>query len=162
MQRIAHAESFFAATGADIRHGGDRAFYAVQPDRVQMPPFETFRDAESYYATLAHECTHWTKHETRLNREFGRKRWGDEAYAAEELVAELGSAFLCADLGLTPEPREDHASYIENWLRVLKNDKRAIFTAAAHAERAAAFLHGLQPKAETGAEADEDSIRVAA
>ena len=162
VQRIAHAESFFAATGADIRHGGDRAFYAVQPDRVQMPPFETFRDAESYYATLAHECTHWTKHETRLNREFGRKRWGDEAYAAEELVAELGSAFLCADLGLTPEPRADHASYIENWLRVLKNDKRAIFTAAAHAERAAAFLHGLQPKAETGAEADEDSIRAAA
>ena len=70
----------------------------------------------------------------RLNREFGRKRWGDEGYAAEELVAELGSAFLCADLGLTPEPRADHASYIENWLMVLKNDKRAIFTAAAHAE----------------------------
>jgi antirestriction protein ArdC len=162
VQRIAHAESFFAATGADIRHGGDRAFYAVRPDRVQMPPFETFRDGESYYATLAHECTHWTKHVTRLNREFDRKRWGDEAYAAEELVAELGSAFLCADLGLTPEPRPDHASYIENWLRVLKNDKRAIFTAAAHAERAAAFLHGLQPKAETAAEADEDSIRVAA
>lgn len=158
VQRIAHAERFFAATGADIRHGGDRAFYAVQPDRVQMPPFETFRDGESYYATLAHECTHWTKHETRLNREFGRKRWGDEAYAAEELVAELGSAFLCADLGLTPEPRADHASYIENWLRVLK---RAIFTAAAHAERAAAFLHGLQPKAET-AEPPADDFKAAA
>jgi antirestriction protein ArdC len=129
-----------------------------------MPPFETFRDAESYYATLAHECTHWTKHETRLNRDFGRKRWGDEGYAAEELVAELGSAFLCADLGLTPEPRADHASYIENWLRVLRNDKRAIFTAAGHAERAAAFLHGLQPKTETAEEpeADDDSMRAAA
>jgi len=162
--RIAHAESFFAATGADIRHGGNQAYFAISADRVQMPPFETFRDAESYYAILAHECTHWTKHETRLNRDFGRKRWGDEGYAAEELVAELGSAFLCADLGLTPEPRADHASYIENWLRVLRNDKRAIFTAAGHAERAAAFLHGLQPKTETAEEpeADDDSMRAAA
>ena len=89
--------------------------------------------------------THWTRHPARLDREFGRKRWGDEGYAAEELVAELGSAFLSADLGLTPEPREDHAAYIASWLKVLKNDKRAIFTAAAHAERAAAFLHDLQP-----------------
>jgi antirestriction protein ArdC len=77
----------------------------------------------------------------------GRKRWGDEGYAAEELVAELGSAFLSADLDLTPEPREDHAAYIASWLKVLKNDKRAIFTAAVHAERAAAFLHSLQPEA---------------
>ena len=160
--RIDHAENFFAAIGADIRHGGDRAFYAIHADRVQMPPFETFRDAEAYYATLGHECCHWTRHETRLNREFGRKRWGDEGYAAEELVAELGSAFLCADLNLTPEPRADHASYIENWLRVLRNDKRAIFTAAAHAERAAAFLHGLQPKAETAAEPDPEDYRAAA
>ena len=162
--RIAHAECFFAATGADIRHGGNQAYYVPSRDFVQMPPFETFRDAESYYAILAHECTHWTKHETRLNRDFGRKRWGDEGYAAEELVAELGSAFLCADLGLTPEPRADHASYIENWLRVLRNDKRAIFTAAGHAERAAAFLHGLQPKTETAEEpeADDDSMRAAA
>jgi antirestriction protein ArdC len=113
-----------------------------------MPPFESFRDAESFYQTLGHETCHWTRHPTRLDREFGRKRWGDEGYAAEELVAELGSAFLSADLGLTPEPREDHAAYIESWLRVLKNDKRAIFTAAAHAERAAVFLHGLQPQAE--------------
>lgn len=111
-----------------------------------MPPFETFRNAESYYATLAHECCHATRHPSRLDREFGRKRWGDEGYAAEELVAELGSAFLSADLGLTPERRDDHAAYIASWLTVLKNDKRAIFTAAAHAERAAAFLHGLQPK----------------
>lgn len=162
MQRIAQAESFFAATGADIRHGGNQAYYAIHSDHVQMPPFETFRDAEAYYATLAHECTHWTKHETRLNRDFGRKRWGDEGYAAEELVAELGSAFLCADLSLTPEPRPDHASYIENWLRVLKNDKRAIFTAASYADRAAAFLHGLQPNAETVEPESDDSMRAAA
>jgi len=161
LQRVAQAEAFFANTGAEIRHGGDRAFYAIGADYVQLPPFETFRDAESYYATLGHECCHWTKHEKRLNREFGRKRWGDEGYAAEELVAELGSAFLCADLGLTPEPRPDHAAYVESWLRVLKNDKRAIFTAASHAERAAAFLHGLQPQARAADEPEED-MRAAA
>src|SRR5690606_21102600 len=102
-QRIEHAETFFTATGADIRHGGGRAFYSGGSDHVQMPPFECFRSPESYYATLAHELTHWTKHKTRLDREFGRKKWGDEAYAREELVAELGAAFLCADLALTPE-----------------------------------------------------------
>jgi antirestriction protein ArdC len=146
--RIDRAESFFAATGATIRHGGDRAFYTMAEDRVQMPPFESFQDAESYYATLAHEMTHWTRHPKRLERDFGRKRWGDEGYAMEELVAELGSAFLSADLDLTPEPREDHASYIGNWLKVLKDDKRAIFSAAAHAQRAADFLNGLQPVAQ--------------
>jgi Antirestriction protein len=84
-QRIEHAESFFAATGADIRHGGGRAFYSGGSDHVQMPPFECFRSPESYYATLAHELTHWTKHKSRLDREFGRKTWGDEGYAREEL-----------------------------------------------------------------------------
>lgn len=147
VQRIHRAEAFFAATGATIRHGGNQAFYTMADDRVQMPPFESFQDAESYYATLAHEVTHWTRHPKRLEREFGRKRWGDEGYAMEELVAELGSAFLSADLDLTPQPRADHASYIANWLKVLKDDKRAIFTAAAHAQRAADFLHGLQPGA---------------
>lgn len=147
VQRIAEADRFFTATGADIRHGGTMAYYAVNPDYVQMPPFTCFRDAESYYATLAHEVTHWTRHRSRLDRDFGRKRWGDEGYAAEELVAELGSAFLAADLGIAPEVREDHAAYIGSWLKVLKDDKRAIFTAAAHAQRAADFLHGLQPAA---------------
>ena len=142
--RIEAAERFAAATRADTRHGGSRAFYAIDADRVQLPPFESFRDAESYYATLLHELTHWTRHPARLAREFGRKRWGDAGYAAEELVAELGAAFLCADLGVTPEPRDDHASYIASWLDVLKSDKRAIFTAAAHAQRAADYLHALQ------------------
>jgi antirestriction protein ArdC len=143
--RIASAEAFFAATGATIRHGGDSAFYMPSLDLIQMPPFEAFRSAEAYYATLAHEATHWTRHETRLNRDFGRQRWGDEGYAMEELVAELGSAFLAADLGLAPEVRADHASYIASWITVLKNDRRAIFTAAAHAQRAADFLHARQP-----------------
>lgn len=147
-QRIDHAEAFFAATGADIRHGGDQAYYAVHPDYVQMPPFECFADPESYCATLAHECTHWTRHPTRLDRDFGRKRWGDDGYAREELVAELGAAFLSADLGLALTPRDDHAAYIENWLQVLHDDRRFIFTAAAHAQRAADFLHGLQRAAQ--------------
>jgi antirestriction protein ArdC len=143
-QRIAHAEAFFAATGADIRHGGSQAYYALQPDHVQMPPFECFADPEAYYATLAHECTHWTRHPTRIDRDFGRKRWGDDGYAREELVAELGAAFLCADLGLELEPRADHAGYIASWLKVLQDDRRFIFTAAAHAQRAADFLHQKQ------------------
>jgi len=142
--RIDHAEGFFTATGADIRHGGNRAYYSGGSDHVQMPAFECFRSPEAYYATLAHELTHWTKHKNRLDREFGRKRWGDEGYAREELVAELGAAFLCADLALTPEPGSDHAAYIQSWLKVLKEDKRAIFSAAAHAQKAADYLHGLQ------------------
>ena len=92
LQRIETADRFFAATGADIRHGGTRAFYAQGPDFVQMPPFETFRDAESYAATLAHELTHWTKHDTRLARDMGRVKWGDEGYAREELVALSGQS----------------------------------------------------------------------
>ena len=145
--RIARAESFFAATGAELSHGGSRAFYRPSTDTIVLPAFEAFRDAESYYATLAHETTHWTSHESRLARDFGSKRFGSEGYAIEELVAELGAAFLCADLDLTLEPREDHAAYIANWLEVLKNDHRAIFTAASHARRAADFLNRLQPAA---------------
>lgn len=144
VQRIAHADAFFTATSADIRQGGNMACYAVSADIVRMPAIDFFRDAESYYAVLAHEMTHWTRHPSRLDRDFGRKRFGDVGYAMEELVAELGSAFLSADLELTPEVREDHAAYIDSWIKVLKSDKRAVFTAASHAQRAADFLHGLQ------------------
>ena len=146
VERIAEAEHFFAATGAEIRHVGTQALYSVTHDHIRMPPIDTFRDAESYYATLAHETTHWTRHPSRLDREFGRKRFGDEGYAREELVAELGAAYLCADLGLEPVVREDHAAYIKSWLKVLKEDKRAIFQAAAYAQRAADFLHEMQPE----------------
>ena len=127
-----------------IRYGGNRAFYAGEPDYIQMPVIEAFRDAESFYATLAHEMTHWTRHASRLDRDLGRKHYGDEGYAREELVAELGAAFLCADLDLTPEVHEDHAAYVGFWLQILRNDKRAIFSAAAHAQRAVDYLHGRQ------------------
>jgi len=152
LERIAAVDQFVANTKAEVRYGGNQAYYTLRDDRIQMPPFETFRDAESHAATIIHELTHWTRHPSRLNREdFGRKRWGDEGYAMEELVAELGAAFLCADLSITPEVREDHASYIEHWLKVLKNDKRAIFSAASHASKAADYLHGLQPQPEPSA-----------
>ena len=146
VKRIAHAEVFFAHLGADIRNRGDRAYYAVEADFIQLPVIEAFRDAESYYSTLGHEACHWSGHPSRLARDFGRKAWGDEGYAQEELVAELASAFLCADLELTPEVREDHAAYLAHWLTKLKHNKRFLFTAAAYAQRAVAFLHSLQPQ----------------
>ncbi len=157
--RLESAERFFAATKATLQHGGNRAFYSPDRDIVQMPELNTFRDAESYYATLAHEMTHWTRHSSRLDRDLGRKRFADAGYAMEELVAEIGAAFLCADLGITPETRDDHAAYIASWLQVLKNDKRAIFTAASHAQKAADYLHTLQPQTDT---ATGDDMREAA
>ena len=151
------AEAFFAATGATFRHGGDSAYYAPGPDYIQLPPPAAFKDAEAYAAVKAHETVHWSGHASRLARVLG-KRFGDHAYAAEELIAEVGAAFLCADLGITPEPRADHAAYLSHWLRVLKADKRAIFTAAAQAQRAVDFLHSLQPKKDP----PEDTSKLAA
>jgi antirestriction protein ArdC len=143
LQLIQDAEAFFARTGATIRHGGNRAYYAPALDIVQMPPADTFKDAESYAATKAHELTHWTSAESRCDRQLG-KRFGDNAYAAEELIAEMGSAFVCAMLGITPEIREDHAAYLNSWLTVLKADKKAIFTAATKAQQACDYLFSLQ------------------
>jgi len=145
-ERIGHAEAFLAKTGIPVRHDGSRAYYRPGEDRIQMPPFEAFRDAVAYYATLAHEATHATGHASRCARDL-RGRFGEEAYAAEELVAELGAAFLCADLALTPEPRPDHAAYVASWLKVLRRDKRAIFTAAAKAQAAADWMHTRQGEA---------------
>jgi len=125
-ERIESADRFLVATRATIQHGGNMAFYAPARDVIQMPPFEAFKDKESYYATALHELTHYTKHPSRLNRDFGATRYGDTGYSREELVAELGAAFLCADLGITPEIRADHADYIGHWLNVLREDKRAI------------------------------------
>ena len=159
LERLDAVERFFANTQATIRHGGNRAFYSPSLDFVQMPELATFRDRESYYATRAHEMIHWTRHETRLNRDFGRKRFGDAGYAMEELVAEIGAAFLCADLGITPETRDDHAAYIASWLKVLKDDKRAIFTAASHAQKALDCLHGLQPQPSAEAPRDIEEER---
>lgn len=146
-ERIEAADRFFANIPAKIHHGGDRAFYRISTDEIHMPAFELFSDAEHQAATLAHELIHWTRHPSRLDRDFGRKQWGDEGYAKEECVAELGSAYVGALLGLRPSHIEDHASYIASWLKVLKDDKRFIFTAASHAQRAADLLESFQASA---------------
>lgn len=142
-QLIEHCERFFTNTGATIKQGGDRACFIPSADIIRMPVIQSFNEPEAYYSTLAHEMTHWTGAKTRLDRTFG-KRFGDDLYAAEELVAELGSAFLGADLGIEVEPREDHASYLASWLKCLKADKKAIFTAASLATKAVEYLEGLQ------------------
>ncbi len=143
--RIEHADAFVAGTGATIVHRGNRACYIPSVDRIEMPPYGLFVDtrtasaAEGYYATLLHELVHWTSPKHRCDRDLG-KRFGDNAYAREELVAEIGAAFLCVDLGITLEPRPDHAAYIASWLDILKADKRAIFGVAALAQKAVDWL----------------------
>jgi antirestriction protein ArdC len=149
VEQNAAADVFFTNTGALVRHGGAQAFYAPSTDHIQMPPIESFRDAASYVAVRAHETVHWTAPAHRVNRDLSRYHKDRSERAREELIAELGSCFLCADLGIVPElePRPDHASYLVSWLEVISNEKRFIFAAAAHAQRAVAYLHDLQPKA---------------
>ena len=137
------AEALIAATRADFRIGGDRAFYAPGPDYVQVPPQPAFRAQIDYYRTALHELTHWTGHGSRLGREQSG-RFGSPDYAREELVAELGAAFLCAALGIKPTVR--HADYIGSWLDVLRGDNRAIFRAASRASKAADFLLAFRPE----------------
>ena len=134
---------FFAQTKADI-FIGHRAVYTPATDRIEMPPIASLGSAASYYATLAHELTHWTGHPTRLNRDFSRVDGGEQSAAQEELVAELGACFLAADLGFEPLPAERHAAFIPLWLEVLRNDKRFIFSAAAQAQQAREYLWELQ------------------
>jgi len=147
----AQAEHFIAATRAVIRFGGDRAFYAPAADIIQLPPVAAFKDRQSYCATALHELTHWSGHESRCARALNTGRFGTEAYAFEELIAELGAAYLCAELEVEPEVREDHAAYLASWLNVLKQDKRAIFTAATQAQRAVDYLRTFQGAASTEA-----------
>lgn len=146
---IEQAEQFVYNTGITIKHGGDVACYIPALDLVKMPERAQFvgtkssTPLEAYYGTLAHELTHATGHASRCARDLSG-RFGNQAYAAEELIAELGAAFLCADLGIASTPRADHAHYIASWLKVLRGDKRAIITAASRAEQATRYLHGLQ------------------
>ncbi len=141
-ERLENAEHFFDTLPGVVNHGGDRAFYSPATDEIQMPAFAQFKSAAGYYGTLGHEYTHWAGAAKRLNRDLSG-RFGDARYSMEELIAELGSAFLCADLGLNLEPRRDHAGYIHSWLGVLKSDKRALFTAASQAQQAVVYLEEL-------------------
>jgi antirestriction protein ArdC len=155
VERIERAEAFVETTGATIGHGGGRAYYNPTGDYIQMPGEVRFRDTETstategYYATLFHELTHWSGHKRRCDRDL-TGRFGGASYAMEELVAELGAAFLCAELGISAQPREDHAGYIAYWLEVMREDAAAIFTAAAKASEAARCLSGSEDKEPVG------------
>ena len=147
---IDEAERLLTASGAAIAHGFDSAFYAPGRDQICLPAREAFTSPENYYATALHELAHWTGHEKRLKRQFG-KRFGDDAYAFEELTAELSAAFLCGHVGFVDATIENHAAYLESWLRVLKNDKTAIFTASKQASLAYDFIVGKATPVQAGA-----------
>ena len=140
--REAELDAFFGAIPAELRHQGSEAFYEPVADRVTMPPAHLFSGFDHYYATLGHELSHWTGHPSRLSRDL-KHRFGSAAYAAEELIAELSSAILGAELGLPVAHLDSHASYIEHWLQLLRQDDRAILTAAAKAEEASSMLLNL-------------------
>jgi len=149
IDRIKAVDTYVANTKAQIIHGGDMACFRPANDTISMPDDRAFLDTntgtrtENYYSVLLHELTHWTKGKDRCNRDMA-KRFGDDVYAMEELVAELGAAFQCAELGISSEPRADHAQYLAHWLTVMKADKKAIFTAAAKASEAVQFIKELQ------------------
>ncbi|NQV93878.1 MAG: DUF1738 domain-containing protein [Sphingomonadales bacterium] len=143
--RIASADALIARTGAIINEHGERAYFNPTTDEITMPDRHRFFDTDSgtatehYHSVLLHELTHWSGAKHRLDRTFG-KRFGDLAYSIEELTAELGAAFLCADLGISASPRKDHACYINNWLTAMKADTKAVFAAASAASKAAEYL----------------------
>jgi antirestriction protein ArdC len=160
--RETELDAFFAAIPVNLRHQGCEAYYEPTADRVTMPPASLFNGFDHYYATLAHELSHWTGHASRLGRDL-KNRFGTAAYAAEELVAELSSAMLGAELGLPVTHLDNHASYIEHWLKLLKDDDRAILTAAAKAEEASSLLLKLGGRitAEQTDEAADDAALAA-
>lgn len=149
IENIGSADRLVQESAADIRHGGDQAYYVPAQDYVMMPVRSMFKDTttstatENYYSTLFHELTHWTGAKHRLDR-LNTAKFGGKDYAFEELVAELGAAMCCASTGVTSFPREDHARYIQNWLHALKSDKRFIFAAASQAQKAVDFLFSQQ------------------
>jgi antirestriction protein ArdC len=156
VERTAAFDAFVTSTGAIIAHGGERAFYRPSIDSITMPDEHRFcgtgtmtRD-EGYMSVLAHELGHWSGAPHRLDRTFG-KRFGDAAHVAEEIVAELTAALICAELGICSEPRPDHAQYIAHYLKLLRADNRAIFTAAAQAAKAVDYLKGLANREQAAA-----------
>src|SRR6266566_2484510 len=144
------ADEFLRSTGADIREGHGEAYYVPSQDFISMPAFAAFKGADHFYNVVFHELTHWTGHKSRLERDL-KNRFGSNAYAAEELVAELGAAFLSAEFGFDGDVR--NAGYISTWIDLLKTDKRAFFTACSKASKAAEYLRGLALAAPTAAAA---------
>ncbi|MFM9973542.1 MAG: ArdC family protein, partial [Beijerinckiaceae bacterium] len=156
-ERIEAAERFFANTGIPIRVEGDQACYVPSLDVVRMPPFTRFRSAAQFYATLGHECGHATGAKHRLDRDLGG-RFGSERYAVDEQIAELTASFVMSDLGLAYNARPESTAYLASWLKVLRNDTRAIFTAASKAQAAADWMHAQQPDTDTAPSHPDDSV----
>ncbi|WP_152048799.1 ArdC family protein [Aureimonas psammosilenae] len=160
-------EAFVSATGAKIIERGDKAYFQPATDLVVMPTRDRFRDTqdatatEHFYKVLFHELVHWTGAESRLKRDFSG-RFGSEAYAFEELVAEIGAAFLAADMGISPEPDARNVAYVAGWLKVLKGDKKAVFTASTASAKAADFLKAFQPIAQEDDDQEEEPAALAA
>jgi len=146
-ERHARADAFLASLGIAIEHGGESAYYRPSTDTVHLPCFSSFRDAASYYGVAIHECGHASGAKHRLDRDL-TGRFGSRSYAAEEICVEIAAGFVLADLGIAHHPRPDHAAYIASWLEVLKDDPRAIFTAASKAQTIADWMHEQQPKRE--------------
>src|SRR5580692_1073542 len=138
--RDALADDFLHSTGADIREGHGEACYIPSQDFISMPAFAGFKGADHFYNVAFHELTHWSGHKSRLDRDL-KNRFGSQSYAAEELVAELGAAFLCAEFGFDGDVR--NAGYIASWIELLKSDKRVFFSACGKASKAADYLRGL-------------------
>ena len=144
-ERFAHAEAFVAALKIPITEGAYDAHYRIDLDHIFMPTFSAFRDASAQMGTLLHEAGHATGAKHRLDRNFA-ERFKRDSLAIEEICAELTASFVLADLGIAHHPRADHAAYVASWLRVLKDDPRAIFTAASKAQAAADWMHAQQPQ----------------
>jgi antirestriction protein ArdC len=148
VERVQSVDSFVDNTQAIIEHGNTGAFYRPSEDKIYMPKAEVFIDTdactatEGYYSTLLHELVHWTGSPTRLDRTKGKK-FGDHDYAVEELVAELGAAFLCAEFDIAIAEKGDHANYIASWMKVLKENKYAIISAASEASKAVGYMKKL-------------------
>ncbi len=142
--RDSRADAWIAGTGAAITYGHNHAAYLPQPDRIELPDRHQFVDTAGFYSTSTHGLCHWTGHPTRLARDL-TGRFGDDACAAEELVAELGAAIACAHLGITPTARDDHASYLAHWLRILDADPETLFIVAARALAAVDHIDASQP-----------------
>ena len=133
-------DQWVTAIGADVHYGSDRAYYSPGPDRIYVPGIDQFDDPAAFYSTVLHEHVHWTGHTSRLDRPELGKPFDSAEYAAEELVAELGSAIACARLGISPQPRPDHAAYLAHWLTALDADSKTLFRTAAAAQRAVDLL----------------------
>lgn len=161
-ERVEAAERFIENIPAEIRHGGTKSFYTAGKDYIQMPHIDAFKNAEGYYGTLLNEIMHWTRHPSRLDRSFDKDKYGMNTHAMEQLVAEIGTSMLAARLGTVPMLNKDSIGSIDSFIKLLKDDKRAIFKAAALAQKAVDFVQKLQlpdPQPEAAPRQERQTVR---